>query len=161
MTRSLIELFNKSGIETSKVMKFLSETKGGVHNLGFSNQDVRNVIRDIRRRVFDSGDAECGLLLLRELQENSFGKFFYRVDVDDENRVRGLVWVDPRSMNAYKNFGDVVTFDSTYRTNRYCMPFIPITGVNHHYQNILFGFALVRDETEASYKTLLEVTLQQ
>ncbi|XP_074342171.1 protein FAR1-RELATED SEQUENCE 5-like [Apium graveolens] len=160
MTRSLIELFNKSGIETGKVMKFLSETKGGVENLGFSNQDVRNVIRDIWRRVFDSGYAECGLLLLRELQENSFGNFFYRVDVDDENRVQGLVWVDPRSMNAYKNFGDVVTFDSTYRTNRYCMPFIPITGVNHHYQNILFGFALVRDETEASYKWVLRTWLE-
>ncbi|XP_074336357.1 protein FAR1-RELATED SEQUENCE 5-like [Apium graveolens] len=160
MTRSLIELFNKSRIETSKVMKFLSETKGGVENLGFSNQEGRNVICDIRRRVFDSGDAECGLLLIRELQENSFGNFFYRVDVDDENRVRGLVWVDPWSMNAYKNFGDVVTFDSTYRTNRYCMPFIPITGINHHYQNILFGFALVRDETEASYKWVLRTWLE-
>jgi len=82
------------------------------------------------------------------------------VDVDDENRVRGLVWVDPRSMNAYKNFGDVVTFDSTYRTNRYCMPFIPITGVNHHFQNILFGFALVRDEKEESYKWVLETWLE-
>ncbi|KAL8121487.1 hypothetical protein AgCh_018279 [Apium graveolens] len=67
---------------------------------------------------FDSGDAERGLVLLRDLQKQSDGNFFYRVDVDEENRVRGLVWVDPRSLNAYKNFGDVVTFDSTYRTNR-------------------------------------------
>ena len=104
LTHSLIELFNKSGIETPKVMKYLGETVGGVENLGFSNQDIRYVIRDIRRRVFDFGDAECGLVLLRELEANSFGKFFYRVDVDDENRVRGLVWVDPCSMNAYKNY---------------------------------------------------------
>ncbi|XP_074342538.1 protein FAR1-RELATED SEQUENCE 5-like [Apium graveolens] len=41
--------------------------------------------------------------------------------MDEENRVRGLVWVDPRSLNAYKNFGDVVTFDSTYRTNRWVL----------------------------------------
>ncbi|XP_074366617.1 protein FAR1-RELATED SEQUENCE 5-like [Apium graveolens] len=160
MMRLMIELFNKSEIETSKAMKFLSETKGGVENLGFSNQDVRNVIRDFRLRVFDLGDAECGLLLLRELQENSFGNFFNRMDLDDENCVRGLVWVDPRSMNVYKNFGDVVTFDSTYRTNRYCMPFIPITGINHHYQNILFGFALIRDETEALYKWVLRTWLE-
>ncbi|XP_074342431.1 protein FAR1-RELATED SEQUENCE 5-like [Apium graveolens] len=40
------------------------------------------------------------------------------------------------------------------------MPFIPITGVNHHYQNILFGFALVRDETEASYKWVLRTWLE-
>ncbi|XP_074322945.1 protein FAR1-RELATED SEQUENCE 5-like [Apium graveolens] len=70
------------------------------------------------------------------------------------------MWVDPRSLNAYKNFGDVVTFDSTYRTNRYDMPFIPITGVNHHYQNILFGFALVRDEKETSYRWVLKTWLE-
>ncbi|KAK1372264.1 hypothetical protein POM88_028457 [Heracleum sosnowskyi] len=129
ITRSLIELFNKSGIKTTKIMRLLSASSGGVQNLGFSNQDTHNVIRDIRRRVFDEGDAKCSLVLLRKLQQKSSnGEFFYRVDVDDENRVRDLVWVDPRSMNAYKNFGDVVTFDSTYRTNRYCMPFIPITG---------------------------------
>ncbi|KAL8145726.1 hypothetical protein AgCh_003755 [Apium graveolens] len=116
--RCLIELFNKSGIETLKVMNLLSETCGGIEKVGFSAQDVRNVIRDIRRRVFDSGDAECGLVLLRDLQKQSDGNFFYRVDVDEENRVKGLVWVDPRSLNAYKNFGDVVNFDSTYRTNR-------------------------------------------
>ncbi|XP_074347161.1 protein FAR1-RELATED SEQUENCE 5-like [Apium graveolens] len=159
-TRSLIELFNKSGIETPKVMNLLSETCGGIEKIGFSAQDVRNVIRDIRRRVFDSGDAECGLVLLRDLQKQSDGNFFYRVDVDEENRVRGLVWVDPRSLNAYKNFGDVVTFDSTYRTYRYDMPFIPITGVNHHYQNILFGFALIRDEKETTYRWVLKTWLE-
>ena len=40
------------------------------------------------------------------------------------------------------------------------MPFIPITGVNHHYQNILFGFALIRDEKETSYKWVLNTWLQ-
>ncbi|XP_074342636.1 protein FAR1-RELATED SEQUENCE 5-like [Apium graveolens] len=99
-------------------MNLLSETCGGIEKIGFSAQDVRNVIRNIQRRVFDSGDAECGLVLLRDLQKQSDGNFLYRVDVDEENRVRGLVWVDPRSLNAYKNFGDMVTFDSTYRTNR-------------------------------------------
>ncbi|XP_074342213.1 protein FAR1-RELATED SEQUENCE 5-like [Apium graveolens] len=159
-TRSLIELFNKSGIETPKVMNLLSETCGGIEKIGFSAQDVRNVISDIRRRVFDSGDAECGLVLLRDLQKQSDGNFFYRVDVDEENRIRGLVWVDPRPLNTYKNFGDVVTFDSTYRTNRYDMPFIPITGVNHHYQNILFGFALTRDEKETTYRWVLKTWLK-
>ncbi|XP_074336578.1 protein FAR1-RELATED SEQUENCE 5-like [Apium graveolens] len=160
VTRALLELFDKSGIETAKAMRFLGETWGGVEKLGFSNQDVRNVIRDIRRRVFDSGDVGSEMALLRQLKEKSFGNFFYRVDLDEENRVRGLVWVDHRSLNAYTNFGDVISFDSTYRTNRYCMSFIQITGVNHHYQNILFGFALMRDETEISYKWVLKTWLE-
>ncbi|XP_074347549.1 putative disease resistance RPP13-like protein 3 [Apium graveolens] len=140
-------------------MKFDSLDEAESFYRGYG-RNVRNVICDIRRRVFYSGDAECGLVLLRDLQKQSDGNFFYRVDVDEENRVRGLVWVDPHSLNAYKNFGDVVTFDSTYRTNRYDMPFIPITGVNHHYQNILFGFALVRDEKETSYRWVLKTWLE-
>lgn len=115
--------------------------------------------RDICHRVFDSGDAEAGLALLRELSANSYGNFFYRVDLDVENRVNSLLWVDPRSLNAYMNFGDVVMFDLTYWTNRYSMPFIPITRVNRHYYSISFGFALVRDENETSYKRILKLWL--
>ncbi|XP_074378107.1 protein FAR1-RELATED SEQUENCE 5-like [Apium graveolens] len=158
--RVLIELFNKSGIETAQVMRFLGEKWGGVEKFGFSNKGSRNVIRDIRRRVFDSGDADSGMAFLRQLQETSFGNFFYRVDLDKENRVRGLVWVDDRSLNAYSNFGDVISSESTYMTNRYFMPFIPIMGVNHHYQNILFGFALMSDEKETSYKWVLKTWLK-
>ncbi|WOH15032.1 hypothetical protein DCAR_0934565 [Daucus carota subsp. sativus] len=160
VARSLIETLNKSGIGPSKVLKVMGEALGGLENVGFTNQDIRNVLRNIRRQVFDGGDAMSGLALLEELKGNNFGKFFYRFDMDGENRVKALVWVDPRSANAYKNFGDVVTFDSTYRTNRYCMPFIPITGVNHHYQNILFGFALIRDEKETSYEWVLKTWLE-
>nr|XP_017245268.1 PREDICTED: protein FAR1-RELATED SEQUENCE 5-like [Daucus carota subsp. sativus] len=149
--RQLIVTLNRSGIGPSKTLNVLGELTGGLENIGFGSQDVRNVLRDIRHYVFDSTDASKGLALLRELKCNSQGEFFYKVDMDEENHVRAMLWVDPRSLNAYQNFGDVVVFDSTYRTNRYCMPFVPFTGVNHHYQSILFGFALIRDETEKSY----------
>ncbi|XP_022853627.1 protein FAR1-RELATED SEQUENCE 5-like [Olea europaea var. sylvestris] len=39
---------------------------------------------------------------------------------------------DNRCRQAYKEFGDVVTFDTTYLTNKYDMPFAPFVGVNHH-----------------------------
>ncbi|XP_074366584.1 protein FAR1-RELATED SEQUENCE 5-like [Apium graveolens] len=39
--------------------------------------------------------------------------------------------------------------------HRYAMPFVPFTGVNHHYQSVLFGFALMRDE----FKTIFEWVL--
>nr|XP_017227957.1 PREDICTED: protein FAR1-RELATED SEQUENCE 5-like [Daucus carota subsp. sativus] len=148
--RQLMITLNKSGIGPSKTLNVLGELTGGLENIGFGNQDVRNVLRDIQHYVFHSSDALEVLALLRELKRNSQGEFFYKVDVDEENHVRAMLWVDLRSVNAYKNFGDVV-FYSTYRTNRYCMPFVPFTGVNHHYQSILFGMSLIRDETEESY----------
>jgi hypothetical protein len=52
---------------------------------------------------------------------------------------------------AYKYFGDIVTFDPTYLTNKYKIPFVPFTRVNHHQQSILFGCALLWDEAEESF----------
>lgn len=47
--------------------------------------------------------------------------------------------MDARSRAAYEAFGDVVTFDTTYRKNKYGLLFTPFSGVNHHYQTIQFG----------------------
>ena len=61
---------------------------------------------------------------------------------------------------AYQYFGDVVTFDTTYKRNKYDMPFAPFTGLNHHCQSILFGCALLQDETEQTFVWLFETWLQ-
>ena len=68
--------------------------------------------------------------------------------------------MDARSRLTYQYFGDVVTFDTTYKTNKYSMPFAPFTGLNHHYQSILFGCALLQDEYEASFIWLFETWLE-
>ncbi|XVF54393.1 hypothetical protein PTKIN_Ptkin05aG0177300 [Pterospermum kingtungense] len=67
---------------------------------------------------------------------------------------------DGRSKMAYQHFGDVVTFDATYLTNQYGMAFVPFTGVNHHHQSIMFGCALLVNETAESYIWLLTTWLE-
>lgn len=62
-----------------------------------------------------------------------------------------LFWADARSRATYEEFGDVVTFDTTYLTNKYDMPFAPFVGVNHHGQSILFGCALLSNEGIADF----------
>ncbi|XP_061368869.1 protein FAR1-RELATED SEQUENCE 5-like [Gastrolobium bilobum] len=61
---------------------------------------------------------------------------------------------------AYQQFGDVITFDTTYRTNKYSLPFAPFTGLNHHLQSILFGCALLQDESEKYFVWLFETWLE-
>ncbi|KAL6661170.1 hypothetical protein ACP70R_000554 [Stipagrostis hirtigluma subsp. patula] len=73
--------------------------------------------------------------------------FVYEVDVDKNGRMRSIMWVTGRSQLLYSNFGDVVTFDTTYRTNIYNMPFGLFVGVNNHFQSIIFGGVLFREET--------------
>ncbi|XP_026450308.1 protein FAR1-RELATED SEQUENCE 5-like [Papaver somniferum] len=61
---------------------------------------------------------------------------------------------------SYGQFGEVVFFDTTYRTNKYGMPFAPFTGVNHHYQTIQFGCALLQDETEPTFIWLFHIWIE-
>jgi hypothetical protein len=48
----------------------------------------------------------------------------------------------------YKYFGDVVSFDTTFQTNKFEMSFAPILGTK---QTIIFGCALMFNETIPSF----------
>ena len=82
--------------------------------------------------------------------------FFYVIQIDENGNMRNCFWADARSRMSYQYFRDVVTFDATYLTNCYGMPFVPFTGVNHHYQSVMFGCALLVNETTKSYVWLLK-----
>ncbi|KAK6794317.1 hypothetical protein RDI58_007770 [Solanum bulbocastanum] len=75
--------------------------------------------------------------------------------MDVNGHLANCFWVDARSRIAYKNSGEVVVFDPTYLTKKYKMPFVPFTGVNNHHQSILFGCALLWDETQDTFEWLL------
>jgi hypothetical protein len=51
----------------------------------------------------------------------------------------------------YKLFGDVVSFDTTYRTNKEYRPLAMFVGFNHHREVVIFGTALLYDETIESF----------
>ena len=46
----------------------------------------------------------------------------------------------------YYLFGDVISFDTTYGTNKYSMIFAPFTGINHHRQSVTFGVGFLANE---------------
>ena len=58
--------------------------------------------------------------------------FFYAIQVDQENLMTNFFWRDGRSRIDYNSFGDVICFDTTYRTNKYNIKCAPFVGVNHH-----------------------------
>lgn len=62
------------------------------------------------------------------------------------------MWASGSSRLQYTFFGDVITFDTTYRTNLYDMPFGLFIGVNNHFQSIILAGVLVRDETAESFE---------
>ncbi|MQM00791.1 hypothetical protein Taro_033538 [Colocasia esculenta] len=86
--------------------------------------------------------------------------FFYALDLNDDDQLRNIFWIDGRSRMACTYFSDVITFDTTYLTNTYQMPFAPFAGVNHRGQSILLGCALLSNEKIKSFVWVFKAWLE-
>ncbi|KAF5447954.1 hypothetical protein F2P56_033464 [Juglans regia] len=152
--KKLIMTLNESGVPTRKIMSVLSKDSGGDFNVGCIGKDVENYLGSQRRKIFEEGDAQRLYSYFLDRQNKEPG-FVFSMQVDNDGCMGSCFWADARSRAAYQYFGDVVTFDATYLTNIYKMPFVPFSGVNHHHQTIMFGCALLVNETAESYIWLL------
>ncbi|KAI8523836.1 hypothetical protein RHMOL_Rhmol13G0103200 [Rhododendron molle] len=105
----------------------------------------------------DSGVYGGLSLRIVEVGRNNYNNVFLWWCQDD--RLVNVFWADAYSRELYKEFGNVVTFDTTYLVNKYNMPFAPFVGVNHHGQSILFGCGLILREDTPSFVWLFETWL--
>ncbi|KAL7612083.1 hypothetical protein Lser_V15G07939 [Lactuca serriola] len=60
----------------------------------------------------------------------------------------------------YAEFGDVISFDATFRTNKYRMVFVPFTAIDHHKKSVTVGSGLLSNESIESYSWLLKAFLK-
>ncbi|GJS18790.1 FAR1-related sequence 5-like protein [Tanacetum coccineum] len=74
-------------------------------------------------------------------------KFHYLVE---NSELVAMFWADEVAKCNYKEFGDIISFDATFRTNKYDMVFVPFTGIDNHLKCVNFGSGmLLREDTEA------------
>ncbi|VFQ87537.1 unnamed protein product [Cuscuta campestris] len=154
-----LEVNDKAGIPLHKSFQAAVVEAGGYEELGFIEKDCRNYIEEFRRLRLGLGDAEAIQGYFNKMQAKNDG-FFFSMDVDEESRLRNVFWVDNRCRQCYKSFGDVVTFDTTYLTNKYELRFAPFVGVNHHGQSVLLGCGLIAHEDTESFVWLFKTWLQ-
>lgn len=150
---------DEAGVRVNKSFRSMVCDAGGYENLTFVERDVRNFVAKERRLLGKEGDGRALLNYFARMRECN-KDFFYEIDLDEDFHVQNVFWADARSRSAYEYFGDVVTFDTTYLTNKYDMPFAPFVGVNHHGQSILLGCGLLSAEDTRSFTWLFETWLR-
>ncbi|XP_054782998.1 protein FAR1-RELATED SEQUENCE 2 isoform X2 [Prosopis cineraria] len=109
--------------------------------------------------ALDEEDARVMIEYFLSMQ-NDNPNFFYAIDLDHNKCLRNVFWVDSKGRLDYQNFNDVVFIDTFYLQNKYKIPFVPIVGVNHHFQYILLGCALIGEVTTSAFVWLLEAWLK-
>ncbi|RWR81878.1 protein FAR1-RELATED SEQUENCE 5 isoform X2 [Cinnamomum micranthum f. kanehirae] len=146
--------------DASDVMSGVVAKDGESDNAGSTEPVRSNHIEALRKRKrFPDKDPQDVIDYLERMQSEN-PAFFYAAKIDVDETLHCIFWVDARSRMAYNYFGDVVHFDTNYKTDQYEVPFAPFTGVNHHQQSTLFGCALLFDEAESTFVWLFNSWLE-
>jgi zinc finger SWIM domain-containing protein 3 len=138
------------GIRKHKIIDVLEIQYGGYDKVGCTTRDLYYFCRRYKAKTIAANDAQTIISYLRELQRRD-PDLFFKYMVDGEEQLKGLFWGDSQCLLDYEAFGDVVVFDSTYKTNRYNLPLVPFVGANHHPSTAIFGCEIISHENIESY----------
>ncbi|XP_031099796.1 protein FAR1-RELATED SEQUENCE 5-like [Ipomoea triloba] len=144
----------RANIGPTRSYRLFKEIVGEYSNVGATRVDFKNFKRDLMAYILN-GDAQLFIDTLfkrRELCE-AFG---FEYDIDEDDQLSRVFLADAVSKKNFSLFGDVVSFDATYRTNRYNLVFVPFTSIGNHTRCITFGARLLTKEDIDLYVWLLE-----
>ncbi|KAF2922966.1 hypothetical protein DAI22_07g154300 [Oryza sativa Japonica Group] len=136
-TRGIIEEMVDNSMSLTNMYGLLSGMHGGASIVPFTRKAMDRLAYAIRRDEC-SDDMQKTLNVLKDLQKRS-KNFFYSIQLDEACRMKNIFWSHAVSRLNYEHFGDVITFDTTYKTN-----------------STFFGCALLREETKESFAWLFE-----
>ncbi|XP_047978788.1 protein FAR1-RELATED SEQUENCE 7-like [Salvia hispanica] len=146
--------YSKANIGPTLTFKVLKEILGGFELVRCNVGDIRNTSRDIKAYA-NSCDVQMVLDDMAKKKEPS-DAFTYHYEVNAANQLVALFWCDGLIKRNWHMFGDIVAFDSTYNTNRYCMIFTPFTGKDNHGKSVTFAAGLVCNEKTGAFGWLFK-----
>lgn len=143
------------GIRTCSVLENIAQQSGGRERLWFQRKMQHKKFGANGRAGEVETDCEgaLGYLTCLAIRDENF---FCRFNVDDEDRLDTIFWSDGISRRDYAMFGDVLAFDTMYRSNVYNKPLLIMAGTNHHSKTTVFAVALLSDETKSTFTWVLE-----
>ncbi|KAK9732993.1 hypothetical protein RND81_04G036600 [Saponaria officinalis] len=156
--KELIVFNSEAEIGASKTYNMSKEHVNGFENIGATLNDFKNFSRDVKCYI-NERDGQLFIDRFKNLAETR-DDFCFDYEVDVDNSLVRAVWADGTSRRNYSVFGDAVSFDPTYSTNKYSMVFTPFTGVDNHRRSVTFCGALIIRENEESFTWLFRRFLE-
>lgn len=122
-----LELNDQAEIKVSKIFLSLLVQTGGYENLTFREKDCQNFLDKACWLRLGSGDAKAIHNYFLKMQTKN-PNFLHSMDLEDKGRLRNVFWADARGRATNESFGDVITIDTTYITNKYDMSLASFVG---------------------------------
>uniref|UniRef100_A0A803LV24 Protein FAR1-RELATED SEQUENCE n=1 Tax=Chenopodium quinoa TaxID=63459 RepID=A0A803LV24_CHEQI len=113
---------------------FVGVKLGGEQNVGHNVVGHLNFCSRLRMEQIEAGDAQTLVNILTKEQSKD-PNFFFRVKFDNEGRISNIFWRDSMMLEDHRIYGDVLVFDTTYRTNRHNLICARFVCINNHWKN--------------------------
>jgi hypothetical protein len=111
------EYLRENKVSLTKVHCIMGSMFGSMHNNPVSKRSIRAICAQIAKEQMD-GDVRKTLAIFREIRAEGPG-FQFSVDLDENKKIRTLLWITGKSRDQFQCFGNVISFDTTYCTNIY------------------------------------------
>nr|XP_051210923.1 protein FAR1-RELATED SEQUENCE 5-like [Lolium perenne] len=152
--KDLIRTLKYTNTPTGKIVDILAYVRGGIGCLPYTKKMVSNYGTEINKELQNTDMMEV-VHMFNKKQADSPG-FYYSFQLDSDNKVRSMFWSDQKSRLYYEQCGDCLSFDTTFLTNKYNLPFAPFVGVSPHGNTYLFACAFIVNEKADTFKWLFE-----
>ncbi|XP_045803583.1 protein FAR-RED IMPAIRED RESPONSE 1-like isoform X2 [Trifolium pratense] len=146
-------------VRTGYIMGYTVAQKGASVGFRFSKKNLYNGFNSKIRGEIKDGDVVAALSYLSGKASND-PMLYAKFTTTGDGRLKLLFWADGCSISDFLCFHDVLAIDMTHEKNSYNCPLVIFSGCNHHSQTIIFGCALVSDETIETYKWVLKSFLE-
>lgn len=148
-----------SGISIVDDLTVLKKRVEGSSFADFTSRDVYNSLRSVKSKDLDGEDTNALIQIFRWRTENE-DDFYFDFEVDCNSSLCSFFWRDGRMKSDYDLFGDLLVYDTTYRTNKYEMICSPFVGMDNHCRNIMFGCGFLKSEKTESFIWLFNTFLK-
>uniref|UniRef100_A0A0E0LY81 SWIM-type domain-containing protein n=1 Tax=Oryza punctata TaxID=4537 RepID=A0A0E0LY81_ORYPU len=147
--KDFITMLHGVNLSAGRIMQLMSELYGGPRNVPYTRKDISNFKSKLGSE-YRCRDIPQTIAHFEEIKKDD-PNFFYKIQLDKEDRVQNIFWVDGAARNTYKDFKNCISFDCTYMTNMYNMPCAPFIGINRHGQSIQLGCGFLRNEKTETF----------
>ena len=90
---------------------------GGFENVGATAVDCKNFKGGMNSFV---GEYDADMIVSRLNDKKKYlPDYSFEYSTDSNNALTGLFWADALCKRNYMEFGDVISFDATFNTNKY------------------------------------------
>nr|GEU86004.1 protein FAR1-related sequence 5-like [Tanacetum cinerariifolium] len=131
----------------------IKELFGGFDEVGATSVDCKNFKWGISLFIGEfNAEIVVDLFLNKHeyINESSCDYF-----TNEDGNLFGLFWANEVAKHNYLSLGGVISFDATFRSNKYKMVFVPFTGIDNHHHSVTFTADLLSNETSKLYEWLL------